>query len=85
LNKKSSASLKFKVHGPLCTSLDDLGEYDLPVELNVNDWLIFHKTGAYSLTESMPYFLCHDFSSLFILNDGEINQVDEKSAGFCWK
>lgn len=50
---------KFAIHGPLCTALDFLGEFDLPENLKVGDWLKFNKTGAYGLTESMPYFLCH--------------------------
>jgi diaminopimelate decarboxylase len=49
----------FAVHGPLCTALDFLGEFKLPKTLKVGDWLKFNKAGAYGLTESMPYFLCH--------------------------
>jgi len=58
----SPNSKKFAVHGPLCTALDFLGEFDLPENLKVGDWLKFNKTGAYGLTESMPYFLCHQLA-----------------------
>ncbi len=44
--------------GPLCTSLDRLGEALLP-ELVPGDLLAFGMTGAYGFTESMPGFLSH--------------------------
>lgn len=50
----------FAVHGPLCTSLDHLGDHELPSTIKPGDWLEFKKTGAYGFTESMPYFLCHN-------------------------
>lgn len=50
---------KYRIHGPLCTALDFLGEHELPDHLKVGDWLEFKKAGAYGFTESMPYFLCH--------------------------
>lgn len=51
---------RFAIHGPLCTALDALGEFDLPDNLKIGDWLMFKRAGAYGLTESMPYFLCHN-------------------------
>lgn len=44
--------------GPLCTSLDRLGEVLLP-ELAPGDLLAFGMTGAYGFTEAMPLFLGH--------------------------
>jgi diaminopimelate decarboxylase len=76
---------KYRVHGPLCTSLDDLGEYYLTNSLHIEDWLVFYKAGAYSLTESMPYFLCHEFPELFVVENGSIHKVEELSIGFSWK
>lgn len=49
----------YQVHGPLCTALDHLGNFDLPKNLKIDDWLVFSMAGAYGFTESMPYFLCH--------------------------
>ena len=57
--EKDGASETFQVHGPLCTALDHLGDFDLPSDLEVGDWLVFNMAGAYGFTESMPYFLCH--------------------------
>ncbi|HJV49009.1 MAG TPA: hypothetical protein VJ549_07020 [Geothrix sp.] len=44
--------------GPLCTSLDRLGEVQLP-ELKAGDLLAFGSTGAYGLNEGMTHFLSH--------------------------
>lgn len=44
--------------GPLCTSLDRLGEVFLP-ELEPGDLLAFGMTGAYGFTEAMAPFLSH--------------------------
>jgi len=45
--------------GPLCTSLDRLGEVELP-ELAPGDLLAFGMTGAYGFTEAMTTFLSHE-------------------------
>ncbi|HET6330712.1 MAG TPA: hypothetical protein VFF76_07990 [Holophagaceae bacterium] len=44
--------------GPLCTSLDRLGEVDLP-DLEPGDLLAFGMVGAYGFTEAMTHFLSH--------------------------
>jgi diaminopimelate decarboxylase len=44
--------------GPLCTSLDRLGNVELP-ELEPGDLLAFGTTGAYGFTEAMTHFLSH--------------------------
>ena len=43
--------------GPLCTSLDRLGEVQLP-QLQRGDLVMLGQTGAYSFTEAMNDFLC---------------------------
>jgi diaminopimelate decarboxylase len=43
--------------GPLCTSLDRLGEVRLPL-LARGDLVMFGQTGAYGYTEAMNDFLC---------------------------
>lgn len=45
--------------GPLCTSLDRLGEVLLP-DLAPGDLLAFGMTGAYGFTEAMAPFLSHE-------------------------
>ncbi|HXC16868.1 MAG TPA: hypothetical protein VNV60_05445 [Holophagaceae bacterium] len=44
--------------GPLCTSLDRLGDVDLP-DLQPGDLLAFGMVGAYGFTEAMTHFLSH--------------------------
>ncbi len=44
--------------GPLCTSLDRLGDVLLP-GLDAGDYVAFGRTGAYGFTEAMGRFLCH--------------------------
>lgn len=48
----------YTLAGPLCTSLDRLGEVRLP-ELAAGDLLAFGTTGAYGLNEGMTHFLSH--------------------------
>lgn len=45
--------------GPLCTSLDRLGQAKLP-RLKAGDLVMLGQTGAYGYTESMPLFLSHE-------------------------
>ncbi len=44
--------------GPLCTSLDRLGEVSLP-GVGAGDYVAFGRTGAYGSTEAMSRFLSH--------------------------
>lgn len=50
--------VRYTLAGPLCTSLDRLGEVDLP-ELAPGDLLAFGTTGGYGFTEGMTHFLSH--------------------------
>ncbi|HXH73605.1 MAG TPA: alanine racemase [Bacteriovoracaceae bacterium] len=68
----SGESKRYSVHGPLCTALDTLGDFDLPETLKVGDWLKFTRCGAYGLTESMPYFLCHNLVGEAIVYKGDL-------------
>jgi diaminopimelate decarboxylase len=55
---KGEGDLAYTLAGPLCTSLDRLGEVRLP-ELAAGDLLAFGSTGAYGLNEGMTHFLSH--------------------------
>ena len=55
---KGEGALPTTLAGPLCTSLDRLGEVALP-ELAPGDLLAFGSTGAYGLNEGMTHFLSH--------------------------
>lgn len=75
---------KFAVHGPLCTALDKLGEYELPTTLKVGDWLRFNRTGAYGFSESMPHFLCHHLVGEAIVYQGELMVPRPPKANLEW-
>lgn len=45
--------------GPLCTSLDRLGDLRLP-KLKAGDIVLFGQAGAYGFTEAMTLFLSHE-------------------------
>lgn len=73
LFRKSKAGLsKYYVHGPLCTGLDKLGDFDLPDDIGPGDWLCFKQAGAYGFTESMPYFLCHNLPAEVVIYKGDM-------------
>ncbi len=55
---KGRGEVPYTLAGPLCTSLDRLGEVRLP-ELEPGDLLAFGTTGAYGLSEGMTHFLSH--------------------------
>jgi diaminopimelate decarboxylase len=55
---KGQGDFTYTLAGPLCTSLDRLGEVRLP-ELAAGDLLAFGTTGAYGLNEGMTHFLSH--------------------------
>ena len=55
---KAAGELAFTLAGPLCTSLDRLGDVRLP-GLAPGDLLAFGTTGAYGLSEGMTHFLSH--------------------------
>ena len=85
LLRKSAAELKsFRVHGPLCTSIDFLGEYMLPVDIQVGDVLAFKQVGAYGFTESMQFFLCHSLPGEAIIHNGKIKIMRQIQTAQLW-
>lgn len=66
---------EYQIHGPLCTALDHLGDYALPKNLEIDDWLLFKKCGAYGFTESMPYFLCHSLPGEAVISGGKLEML----------
>ncbi len=68
----SKETSKFQVHGPLCTSLDHLGTFELPANVDYGDWLVFKNCGAYGFTEAMPFFLCHNLPAELVSYKGDL-------------
>lgn len=75
LRESTAKSQTMSLYGPLCTALDCLGEHQLPVDLNEQDWLVFSQSGAYGFTESMPYFLCHELAGEYTLEQGNVSCI----------
>ncbi|MFG1498843.1 PLP-dependent decarboxylase [Halobacteriovorax sp. XZX-3] len=71
-DKKAKETKEFHVHGPLCTSLDKLGVFELPQDCDYGDWLVFTQCGAYGFTESMPFFLCHNLPAEVVSYKGDV-------------
>jgi len=72
---ENSTMINYNVHGPLCTSLDTLGNLSLPEKIAVGDKLIFAYCGAYGFSESMPFFLCHNIAAEYVFADGKLTLV----------
>ncbi len=84
LDNESTEKKTFHVHGPLCTALDFLGEFELPANIKIGDWLVHHKTGAYGFTESMPYFLCHKLPGEVISYNGDLMIPRPPKTSYDW-
>jgi diaminopimelate decarboxylase len=82
--RTSGPTKTFRLHGPLCTALDFLGEFDLPADLRAGDWLEFRKAGAYGFTESMPYFLCHQQAGEVISHRGKVETLRAPESAAHW-
>lgn len=75
LNADKCKLIPFHLHGPLCTSLDNLGELLLPEDIDVGEKIIFAYCGAYGFSESMPFFLCHNIAAEYIYQQEQLTQV----------
>jgi diaminopimelate decarboxylase len=85
MDSKARGSQKgFKLYGPLCTSLDYLGEHQLSCDLEAGDKLIFKKVGAYGFTESMPLFLGHNWPSEVIFENNQFEVVRKSLGASSW-
>ncbi|MAX66374.1 MAG: PLP-dependent decarboxylase [Bacteriovoracaceae bacterium] len=83
--KDSSAKTKiYHIHGSLCTALDYLGAFEFPEDITIGDWVVFHKTGAYGFTESMPFFLCHMLPGEVVSYNGDLMIPRPPKTSYDW-
>ncbi|MFT5758095.1 MAG: diaminopimelate decarboxylase [Alteromonadaceae bacterium] len=75
LRESTSPLYAFDIHGPLCTSMDKLGQLPLPDDIKVSDQLVFGFCGAYGFTESMPFFLCHHLAAEYVYSHNVLTEV----------
>ncbi len=61
--------------GPLCTGIDVLDAEARIESPRPGDLLVFHDTGAYGFTESMPLFLSHPTPAEIALLGGQVHLV----------
>ncbi|CAG7589715.1 MAG: hypothetical protein AB8V23_05170 [Candidatus Midichloria sp.] len=81
LHESEAKLAPFFIHGPLCNSLDFLGEHMLP-EKRVGD-VCFYANRGYKFTESLPFFLCHDLPGEAVLENTNLSIIREpQSAQF---
>lgn len=85
LLRESEAELtKFALHGPLCTSLDFMGNHELPNDVKAGDCIIFQQVGAYGFTESMPFFLCHKLPGEAVIKNGSMQIIRKPEPAKSW-
>ncbi|MDO6427064.1 PLP-dependent decarboxylase [Thalassotalea sp. 1_MG-2023] len=75
LRDSSHKNTLFDLHGPLCTSMDKLGNLPLPTDVDIDDRLLFGYVGAYGFTESMPFFLCHQTAAEYVYCEQTLSLV----------
>ena len=66
---------KYCLCGSLCTVADVLAKEAELEELKIDDVLMFHKCGAYSITEASSLFLSRDMPYVYLLENGELSLV----------
>jgi diaminopimelate decarboxylase len=87
LSKPDSASPEeVTLVGPLCTSIDLMGDRVLLANPETGDWIGFLNSGAYAFTASPLLFLSHDFAREWMVGpDGRARDVGVPESGrFTW-
>lgn len=79
--KKNNANLKYDIFGPICSEVDCLGKSISLPELDVGDFIVAGKSGAYCLTDSVVLFLSNGIPAEYLLDDNEITQIKPAQTG----
>ena len=65
--------------GSLCTTADVIARNAMFTDLKINDLLVFHRTGAYSVMEGMAVFLSRDMPKVWMLKeDGTLSLLRDR-------
>ena len=67
-SQKGKEDEGYTLCGSLCTTADILARDVRLSNPSLGDFLLFHKTGAYSVSEGMALFLTRDLPTVYILN-----------------
>lgn len=83
LNKsKQNHELKeYYISGPLCSPRDILGSKIKMPEIEVGDYLIINKVGAYGLTYSPILFISHDIPAEILIKEGRYYTIRSRQCG----
>ena len=85
VNEEEKAAGKVTLCGSLCTTMDVLARGAYLPGLSEGDVLIFHETGAYSVSEGMAAFLSRDLPAVWLLYaDGRLVKVRENTETYLW-
>lgn len=65
------------IGGQLCTGLDFFAKDIKMPKLEMDDYIAILESGAYGYSESMLYFLSHEFPAEYLIIDGTIEKIRE--------
>ena len=83
--EEEKAAGKVTLCGSLCTTMDVLARGAYLPGLREGDILVFHETGAYSVSEGMAAFLSRDLPAVWLLYaDGRLVKVRENTETYLW-
>jgi diaminopimelate decarboxylase len=83
--EEEEAAGKYTLCGSLCTTMDVLARGAYLPGLSEGDILIFHETGAYSVSEGMAAFLSRDLPSVWLwYADGRLVKARERTETYLW-
>lgn len=68
-DQKASNPQPWTLCGSLCTTADVLARNAMFEELKIGDVLVFHRTGAYSVTEGMAVFLSREMPQIWLASE----------------
>lgn len=69
---------KYTICGSLCTTSDVIVRDYALSEPQIGDYLIFHKTGAYTFMEGMSTFLSREMPQIWALKSGELIMLRDR-------
>ena len=82
---EEKAAGQYTLCGSLCTTMDVLARGVYLPGLKEDDILVFHETGAYSVSEGMAAFLSRDLPSVWLLYaDDRLRQVRQRTETYLW-
>ena len=69
---------EYTICGSLCTTSDVIVRDYALSEPQIGDYLIFHKTGAYTFMEGMSTFLSREMPQIWALKSGELIMLRDR-------